>query len=327
MNFLVRNTCSVRRLHGAAGPWIAHIRSVHPARGAERTAVCRGISSTPAVSGGVSKVPGSDAKATWSEDVLQADSSPDILSGDVLQVVSEAGQSSQDLASLGLGALYTPVGLVQVLLDSLHTTTGMPWWGTIMVATVMLRVCLFPLSIKFSKNAAKMAKIQPELREIMKRAQHYAKTGATEQQQKEMVKVAELYKSHDCSPLTMMTLPFMQLPFFMSFFIGLRKMALAPLESMKTGGMLWFNDLTVPDATYALPLIACGLFVMNIQVYIVRVCVCVCVRACECFPPVVGRRSGRDECNGGEGEEDSHCSLHLYHPHNHLLPYRKNICV
>lgn len=267
MNFLVRSTCSVRRLHGAARPWIAHITLVHPAR---RAAVCRNISSTPAVSGGVSKVPGSDSKATWSEDVvLQAESgtnSPDILSGDVLQVVSEASHAGQDLASLGLGVLYTPVGLVQVLLDSLHSVTGLPWWGTIMVTTVILRVCLFPLSIKFAKNAAKMAKIQPELTEIMKRAQYYAKSGATEQQQKEMVKVAELYRSHDCSPFTMMTLPFMQLPFFMSFFIGLRKMALAPLESMKSGGMLWFSDLTVADPAHALPLIACGLFIMNIQV-------------------------------------------------------------
>jgi YidC/Oxa1 family membrane protein insertase len=214
----------------------------------------------------VSKVPGGGAKDSWSDYVLESDlgaSSVDVVGGDVLQTAVSEG--AQDLAGLGLGALYTPVGLVQILLDSLHATTGLPWWGTIAVTTAIMRVCLFPLSVKFAKNAAKMAEIQPQLAEIMKKVQYYSKIGATELQQKEQMKVAEIYKAHDCSPLTMMTLPFLQLPFFMSFFIGLRKMAVASLESMKTGGALWFNDLTVPDPTYALPLIACGLFVMNIQ--------------------------------------------------------------
>ena len=234
-----------------------------------RCATFRAFSSSPAVCGGVSKVPGAGAKDSWSDETLQLDpagGAGDVAQGEVLQVVSDAAHSGTDLASLGLGALYTPVGLVQILLDSLHASTGLPWWGTVAIATVIMRILLFPLSVKFSKNAAKMAKIQPELAEIMKKVQHYTKIGATELVQKEQMKVAELYKAHDCSPFTMMTLPFMQLPFFMSFFIGLRKMALAPVESMKSEGMLWFSDLTVPDPIYTLPVIACGLFITNIQV-------------------------------------------------------------
>lgn len=251
--------------------------SIKPRRVAQlpmRFALSRNFSTTPVVSGGVSKVPGSGAKDSWSEvDSGVGAPTSDILQGDVLQTVADVAQTGQDLASLGLGSMYTPVGLVQILLDSLHATTGLPWWGTIAMTTVMLRICLFPLSVKFARNAAKMAKLQPELSEIMKKIQHYSKIGATELQQKEQIKIAELYKSHDCSPLSMMTLPFMQVPFFMSFFIGLRKMALAPIESMKTGGIMWAGDLTVPDPTYALPLIACGLFITNIQVYM-ECCVC-----------------------------------------------------
>ena len=234
-----------------------------------RGASFRAFSSTPTVSGGVSKVPGAGAKDSWSDETLQLDPGggvSEVSQGDVLQVVSDAAHTGQDLASLGLGALYTPVGLAQILLDSLHASTGLPWWGTVAIATVVMRILLFPLSVKFAKNATKMAKIQPELAEIMKKVQHYTKIGATELVQKEQMKVADLYKAHNCSPLTMMALPFMQLPFFMSFFVGLRKMALAPVEEMKSGGMLWFGDLTIPDPTYSLPVIACGLFVMNIQV-------------------------------------------------------------
>lgn len=47
----------------------------------------------------------------------------------------------------------------------------------------------------------------------------------------------------------------LQAPVFISFFFALRGMANLPIESFKTGGMLWFTDLTVPDPFYILPLI------------------------------------------------------------------------
>ena len=49
-------------------------------------------------------------------------------------------------------------------------------------------------------------------------------------------------------------LPF-QAPVFLSFYWGLREMVRVPVDSMKEGGMLWFEDLTIPDPYYALPLI------------------------------------------------------------------------
>ena len=50
-------------------------------------------------------------------------------------------------------------------------------------------------------------------------------------------------------------LPQVQLPIFMSMFLGLRGMANLPLESMMHGGLLWFKDLTVADPFYALPVL------------------------------------------------------------------------
>jgi YidC/Oxa1 family membrane protein insertase len=43
------------------------------------------------------------------------------------------------------------------------------------------------------------------------------------------------------------------MPFFISFFLGIRGLANYPLESMMYGGTLWFSDLTVPDPYYILP--------------------------------------------------------------------------
>ena len=43
------------------------------------------------------------------------------------------------------------------------------------------------------------------------------------------------------------------MPFFLSFFLGVRGLANYPLESMMYGGTLWFHDLTVADPYYVLP--------------------------------------------------------------------------
>merc|ERR1712096_107679 len=58
-----------------------------------------------------------------------------------------------------------------------------------------------------------------------------------------------LFTQHNINPLKLLITPITQAPVFMSLFIGLRGMAVAPVASMKTGGMLWFTDLTVPDAS------------------------------------------------------------------------------
>ena len=44
-----------------------------------------------------------------------------------------------------------------------------------------------------------------------------------------------------------------QIPIFLSVYQAIRKMSLLPVESMKTGGIFWFTDLTVVDPTYLLP--------------------------------------------------------------------------
>lgn len=46
--------------------------------------------------------------------------------------------------------------------------------------------------------------------------------------------------------------------------MGLREMANLPVESLKTGGLWWFTDLTVTDPYYLLPLLtSAGLFLVT----------------------------------------------------------------
>ena len=56
------------------------------------------------------------------------------------------------------------------------------------------------------------------------------------------------------NPIKNMIPVLFQLPIFMSMFFGLRGMAYLPLESMMSGGLFWFQDLTTKDPYYILPL-------------------------------------------------------------------------
>lgn len=49
----------------------------------------------------------------------------------VIDVLQGAGAEVR-LAELGLGS-YTPVGLIQNMLEYMHMDLGLPWWGAIVV--------------------------------------------------------------------------------------------------------------------------------------------------------------------------------------------------
>ena len=48
-------------------------------------------------------------------------------------------------------------------------------------------------------------------------------------------------------------------------FFALRGMANCPVESMKSGGLFWFTDLTLQDPFFALPVITCGSIFLHLQ--------------------------------------------------------------
>ena len=61
--------------------------------------------------------------------------------------------------------------------------------------------------------------------------------------------------AENCHPIKTLFPVMLQGVFFGSMFFGLRGMANAPVESMKTGGLAWFSDLTLADPLMALPVI------------------------------------------------------------------------
>lgn len=202
---------------------------------------------------------------THSTESLPTDSgletNSDVITEAVLNVIPQQGE----LSSLGLGG-YTPVGLIQTTLEFLHDHAHLSWWLSIVAVTVALKAALFLPSVAMQINAAKLANLQPHLQEVNQRMAAYRAAGDQQGVIHESQKMLRLYNEHGCNPMKMFLMPMLQMPIFVSFFMALRGMAQLPVHSMKTGGTLWFTDLTIPDPTFALPVLACASFILNIEV-------------------------------------------------------------
>ena len=147
------------------------------------------------------------------ETTIPPDSIQDLIPIEQLQAASEMlpseiVQTTQDiitaaepsLASLGL-CNFTPVGLVQSILDSFHLTFGMPWWASIALCTIVFRTLMLPLMVKGQINTARLNKIKPELERIQAEMRELANTQDTMKKSLAAMQLQKLLKENDCHPL------------------------------------------------------------------------------------------------------------------------------
>ncbi|KAJ3159786.1 Mitochondrial inner membrane protein oxa1l [Geranomyces michiganensis] len=159
-----------------------------------------------------------------------------------------------DMHTLGL-CNNTPAGLAQNFIEAVYVTTGLPWWATIMVATLIIRVALIPLTLKIQRTAAKMANIAPLITPLREEMDKQRKDGDMKAFQETYAKMNKIHKREGVSPLSGL-LALAQAPIFMAFFFGLKSMAELPVPGFETGGLAWFTNLAVADPTWVLPIVA-----------------------------------------------------------------------
>ncbi|XP_011296847.1 mitochondrial inner membrane protein OXA1L [Fopius arisanus] len=168
------------------------------------------------------------------------------------------------LKSLGLGSWW-PSGIIQQLFELVHVNLGVPWWGTIIIGTICVRTLMFPLIILSQKNAANMHNTMPGMQKIQQKITDARVSGDQLGIARETKRLMDYMKLHNCNPVKAMIVPMCQAPVFLSFFLALRGMAKLPVDSMKTGGLFWFENLTVPDPYYLLPVITAGTLALTIK--------------------------------------------------------------
>lgn len=124
------------------------------------------------------------------------------------------------------------------VLHTFHYVVG-NYGIAIIMLTVLVRGCMFPLSRKQALGAQKMQELQPELKRINEKFKNEAekKTKATQ----------ELFRQHNYNPVGGCLLAFVQLPIFVGLYRSLMvdvELRQAPLFSES---IRWASNLAAPD--------------------------------------------------------------------------------
>lgn len=146
-----------------------------------------------------------------------------------------------------LGVIAKPMGY---LLDFVYGVVG-NYGLTIIIFTVFVKLCLYPLYIKQTKSTAMMSEMQPKIAAIQKQ---YANDT-----QEMNIKMQELYKEEKFNPMGGCLPMLIQMPIIMGLFALLRN----PIRYITSDSMifafhesfLWIDDLSQPDK-WILPIIA-----------------------------------------------------------------------
>ncbi|MHC4880910.1 MAG: YidC/Oxa1 family membrane protein insertase, partial [Planctomycetota bacterium] len=123
---------------------------------------------------------------------------------------------------------------------------GIPYGIAIIMLTVIVRGCMFPISKKQALSAKRMKELQPQLTELRDKYKEDRQALAQAQM--------ELYRKANFNPLAGCLPVFMQLPIF----IGLYR-ALSNSVDLRMAPFLWFDNLAAPDnlmtMSFSLPFI------------------------------------------------------------------------
>ncbi len=117
---------------------------------------------------------------------------------------------------------------------------GLPYGIAIIMLTVLVRACMFPISRKQAAGAKKMKELQPKIAELKKKYENDKEKIAKAQM--------DLFAKHNYNPLSGCLPMFLQLPIF----IGLYQ-ALYNAVDLRMAPFLWVNNLAAPDALFELP--------------------------------------------------------------------------
>ena len=145
------------------------------------------------------------------------------------------------------GRVFAPLtGVVGDALEFFYSL-GVPWWLSIVILTVIVRTLLFPLTVKQVKSMRAMQDLRPEMERI--RAKY------KDNKQKQQEEIMKLYQESGVNPFGSCLPLLVQLPIFITMFYVIKDFGYTHPD-FTSGGILWFQDLSVQDPFYVLPILS-----------------------------------------------------------------------
>lgn len=173
----------------------------------------------------------------------------------------------------------------------MHYQTGLPWWASILLTTILSRTLInLPLNILDLHNRAKQQNLKGEMMDIAERIRKkvdkeavlsqlsaprtislYAREFSKEQK--------KLYIRENCHPFKSVAIVLLQAPIWISFSVAIRNMCfmlpqidpatVKDFQELSTGGFGWIQNLTDTDHFFIFPILfgLSNLVVMEGEVY------------------------------------------------------------
>jgi YidC/Oxa1 family membrane protein insertase len=139
------------------------------------------------------------------------------------------------------------------LLAFIHGLLGNMGWS-IIVLTLLVKACLFPLAYKSYVSMSKMKMLQPEMEKLKERV--------GDDKQKMQQEMMALYKKEKVNPAAGCLPILLQIPIFFSLY----KVLFVTIEMRHAPFIGWIHDLSAPDPTSFLNLF--GLFDYDIPIFL-----------------------------------------------------------
>ncbi|KAK4450184.1 mitochondrial inner membrane protein OXA1 [Podospora aff. communis PSN243] len=168
------------------------------------------------------------------------------------------------LKTLGLEYGWGPTSMMQWCLEHIYVYTGLPWWASLGVLAVGLRVIIFKQSLESTAMGQKLqdARRNPRYEAAL------AKARDTEDMAGAMRARQEIMNIHKAVGFKMWKtlIPFVNIPISYGVFRLFRGMAALPVPSLLDGGFLWFQDLSIPDPLYILPVVTAVVMLQSLRI-------------------------------------------------------------
>lgn len=151
--------------------------------------------------------------------------------------LAELGKNQDEVMQFGfLSGISKLLLLLLVWIHDLVVNVSPTWaWGwSIVVVTIIIKGCLWPLTRVQVRSAKRMAKIQKPLAELREKYK--------EDQQLMMQKQMALFKENRINPAAGCLPLLVQMPIFIGLFYMLRT-----ASELRFAPFLWINDLALPD--------------------------------------------------------------------------------
>ncbi|KAH8591418.1 60Kd inner membrane protein-domain-containing protein [Bisporella sp. PMI_857] len=165
------------------------------------------------------------------------------------------------LKELGLDYGNGPTAVMEWVLEHIHVYAGTPWWISIGLTALAVRVALFKPYMDASDVSARMSSVKDITTPIQKQM---TVRGNPDAALKARLELQMIYKRAGIRPWKVFV-PMLQVFTGYGMWNLLRGMSSLPVPGLEDGGALWFYNLTIPDPLFLLPAATSGLLYYTLK--------------------------------------------------------------